>query len=149
MTLNQAIARIKSIAESHKQIHHFYFGDIVEWLSNGEVTYPACFVDINSATIDKANRQTRYTVELWLADLVNVSKDARENEQEVFSDLISIVEDLTALICSPQFQDDWTVSEVFPLQLYKEKFEDWTAAVKVTLDIATDYLSDECQVPKL
>jgi hypothetical protein len=148
LTLNQVIQRVQGLAGSHKQINTFFFGNIIEWLSNGEVKYPACFVDVNTATLDRTNRQTRYSIEIWLCDLVNVDKDARTNELEVFSDLVQIMMDITAMIYDWNLQDDWTISEVAPAQLMKEKLEDMTAAVMITLEISTDNLNDTCQVPK-
>lgn len=148
MTLNQLIQRLQNLAQSHKQLHDFRFGDVTEWLAGSDIKYPACFIDIANATIDRTNHQSRYQVQIWLCDLINVAQDSRANEVEVFSDLMSIMEDLLALINDPNLQDDWTPGEAAPVQLMKEKFEDWTGAVMTTLDIATDYLSDNCQVPK-
>jgi hypothetical protein len=148
LTLNQVIQRVQGLAGSHKQINTFFFGNIIEWLSNGEVKYPACFVDVNEGVIDFTSRQTHYSVELWLADLENVDQDARSNEFEVFSDLSSIAQDLVAMIRDYTLQDDWTIAEVYPMKLMKEKFEDVTCAVMVTIEISTDFISDNCQVPK-
>jgi hypothetical protein len=146
MTLNQVIQRIKKIAEDHKQINSFRFGDVVEWLSNGEIKYPACFCDLTNSTISRNENQTRHTIEVWFCDLGNVSGESRENEIEVISDLTGIAEDFAALLNYSGY-DDWTVENNFQLQHFKEKFEDWTYAVRMTITVSSFFLDDRCQVP--
>lgn len=144
-SLNQLLKRLETIALGHRQINHFYFGDPVEWLSNGEVRYPACFVDVTSSTI--AEKQNRFVVEIWIADLTNVSADARGNETEVMSDLTLIAEDIYSMLRYSGYEDDWTIDETAPLGFFREKFEDWTAAVRMTVGIGINFLSDRCRVP--
>lgn len=151
MTLNQLIRRIEIIAKSHKQIGYFYYGDPVWWLSKEDerISYPACIVDINRSTIDKEQHLNRYQVEVTLCDLVNVSDGSGLNEVEVFSDLTSVAEDLVSMFSSPAFQNDLTVGESAGVEYFRDKFEDVTAAVKFTIEIATNYDSNRCQVPAL
>lgn len=147
MTLNQTIQRLQSLALAHSQVKSFFFGDPVEWLANKEMVYPVICIDWPSGVISPNVFQTRLTFDVWVMDLVNISENARGNELELMSDLLLIAEDYAAEIQSTKFQDDWAVSDHFPMQFFKEKFEDLTVAIKFTIDIATDYPSNRCQVP--
>jgi hypothetical protein len=147
MTLNQVIQRLEKLAISHKQINHFFFGDLVEWLANGDLKYPCCFVEINNSTISKTDHQTKYNLSVWFLDLVNVDTAARANEVDVMSDLTSICEDYTAMLNFVDYQDDWTINTDYALQYFREKFEDMTIATKVDITVGVDYTANRCQVP--
>lgn len=147
MTLNQVVIRLKALALSHKQIHHFYFGDIIEWLANGDVQYPCCFVEINNSEISKEDHLTKYNLSIWFLDLVNVDTKTKANEIDVMSDLTAMAEDYTALLNYIDNQDDLTINTSYNLQYFREKFEDLTIAVKLDIMVAVDYTSNRCQVP--
>ena len=112
MTLNQVIARLRSLANAHSQINHFDFCEITEFLSRGDFNYAAICVEFPSVIIDRDNRQTKYKFPVWICDKLNLDLQSRGNETELQSDLISISEDYAAMISSTLFQDDWTVDTV-------------------------------------
>lgn len=147
MTLNQVVQKLEQLALSHKQLNHFFFGEVVDWLANGDIRYPACCVEINPSTISKDDHQTIYSFEIWFLDLVNVDMEANENEVEVMSDLTSIAEDYIAMLNFSQYQDFWTIGSTYQLEYYREKFEDLTIAVRFTCTIGVDNTTDRCQVP--
>lgn len=147
MTLNQVIQKLEELALSHKQVNHFFFGEIVEWLANGDIKYPACCVEINPSTISKDDHQTIFNFEIWFLDLVNVDIQAQENEIEVMSDLTSIAEDYIAMLNFSQYQDMWTIGSSYQLEYFREKFEDLTIAVRFKCTIGVDNTTDRCQVP--
>jgi hypothetical protein len=147
MTLNQTIARIESLALSHKQINHFFFGDLVEWLANGDLKYPCCFAEINQSEINKADHLTKYNFSIWFLDLIDVDTKTRDNEIEAMSDLTAIAEDMTALLNQAALMDDFTINTSYSLEYFREKFEDMTVAVKLDISVGVDYTSDRCQVP--
>jgi hypothetical protein len=147
MTLNQVVQKLEQLALSHKQINHFFFGEVVDWLANGDIRYPACCVEVNPSTISKDDHQTIYSFEIWFLDLVNVDMEANENELEVMSDLTSIAEDYIAMLNFTQYQDIWTIGTTYQLEYFREKFEDLTIAVRFTCSIGVDNTTDRCQVP--
>lgn len=147
MTLNQVVQRLGNLANNHKQVNHFYFGDMVEWLANGEVVYPAVFIDTSNGGIDAAEKKTWWDFDIWFCDLVNISIDARRNELEVQSDLTGIAEDYKAMLGFTDWQQDWTIGPTSQLTCYKEKFEDLVLAVKMTVTIEVRYDSNRCVVP--
>ena len=93
MTLNQIVKRLEAVAYSHRQVNHFYFGDMIQWLANGDVIYPAVFTDLPTGEISTSGKQSFFDFEIWFCDLSNVAEKTRENELEVQSDLTSIAID--------------------------------------------------------
>lgn len=147
MTLNQVIQRIKSLAESHKQIRSVTCGDIMELVQATSTLYPALNFDYSTGVIDWQNKQTFVSFQFQVLDLINVAEDTRTNEAEVLSDLLSIAQDMYAMISDYALQDDWTISEQVQIQFGKEKFQDMVGAVMFTIQISTDYDKNVCQVP--
>ena len=147
LTLNQIITRLERLALSHKQLNHFYFGDMVEWLAKGDVTYPAVFCDMSVGVIDKAEKQVAYDFDVWFCDLADVAESSKRNEVEVMSDLSSIAQDYKAMLAFTGYQDDWDIVEKSPMEFFKEKFEDIVIAVKLSVTIAVKFDSNRCQVP--
>ena len=147
MTLNQLITRLESLALSHKQINHFFVGDITEWLANGDLKYPCVFVELNPTVISRTDHRTKYNLSIWFLDLVNVDLKTRQNEMDVMSDLTAIAEDFTALLNQVDLADDLTMNMDYNLEYFREKFEDMTLAAKLDIEVGVDYRSDRCQVP--
>ena len=147
MTLNQVVARLEKLASSHKQINHVYTGDVVEWLSNGEVLYPAILIDTTTGSISKDNRATGWDFEVWFCDLADVAENTKSNELEVQSDLTSIAEDYKAMLVYNGYLTDWAIGEMSQLTYYKEKFEDIVIAVKMMVHVDIRFDSNRCAVP--
>lgn len=146
MTLNSIVKRVKTIALAHGQIRHFYFGPVVDFLQNEDTKYAACFMQDTGATIDLEGKATSYGFKLFLLDLVHVSKDAKDNELDVQSDMMSVAEDMLAQFNDSQYQD-WKVSLSNSVTFVKEELGDMVAGVVVDIDISTPYLKDTCITP--
>lgn len=147
LTLNQIIARVRSLSLSHLQVNHFYYGDAHEFLSNGDITYPAVFLESQPGTIDRITKTQTYNFRLSSYDLVNVATDTEANETEVLSDRSSVIDDLIAMMSNPVYQDDWTIGTTIAKGLPTEKFEDMCAGAEVDISVVIEYLSDSCVVP--
>lgn len=147
MTFNQVVQRLEALGLSHKQINHVFFGEVVEWLHNGDIRYPAMCFDINNSVLSKEDKQMKYTFEIWFLDLVDIDVLANGNQLDVMSDLTQIAGDYMAMLNFVDYQDDLTIVPSYNVEYYREKFEDLTIAVKTTVTIGVDYLSDRCAVP--
>jgi len=148
MTLNQVISRLRSIALAHKQINHFYNGNVSEWLSQpGKVQYPACFVEHNSSNISSTGKLLTHNFRIYFLDLVHMVNESGANEDEVLSDMMSVAGDIIALCKDHVYEDDWFVEGLAPMTLYSEKLADYVAGVSMDLPINTYYLTDACAVP--
>lgn len=148
LTLKQVISRLRQLAESHKQINSFYYDSPVNWLTKGEVVYPAVFVQMRTGSISKVNRTKSWDFEFMFCDLCNVSSKAGESDLELESDLTSIAEDFKAMMEYHEYRD-WEIGDINNLQYRREELEDLVIGVQMTVQISTDYVSDRCQVPTL
>jgi hypothetical protein len=147
MTLKQVIKRLEGIAQAHRQINTVFVGDFDEFLSNGEIIYPACFIELaEQATISKVDRQTTYSFTIHFFDLLDLSVDTNANEFEAKSDLSSIAQDYMALLNYSDYTD-WDISESNQMKVAKYQLADVTVGVSVTCNISTRYNSNRCQVP--
>jgi len=147
MTLNQIVSRLQALALSHSQIKFVYYNNMVEFMKNGEVIYPALFIEHPKTKISTTEHQTKHSFTIWICDLLNTAGGAMGNQNEVESDITSIAEDYIAMISSYLFQDTWTVSTEFNVQFYAEQFTDYVGAVAFDVEISSDFLNDRCQIP--
>ena len=149
MTLNNIIDRLQTLAQAHKQIKKFYIGDVVDFLTLGDVEYPACFIEFNGGNIGLSDRQTSFAFKLWFCDLENIAIDSQSNGNELYSDLTQIAQDYIAMLdyearTKPNFL---LPSQSFRMNFFNEKFEDLVCAVSLDIEIATTYAANRCQVP--
>jgi len=148
LTYNQAIQRIKVLALAHKQIRNFYQGNVVDFIAEKTTLYPSCFLqDIPGASaIDVTGKQVTYAFSMYLLDLVHVSDNAKQNEQDVQSDMFSVAADLVAEINYSAYTD-WKIAASAPVTVLMEELDDMVAGVMLQLYIATPYNQDVCAVP--
>lgn len=148
LTLKQIIHRLQVLAQSHYQINHFFIGDFDEFLANGEVTYPACFVELKpTGRISKTDKMTYFNFTFHFFDLMDIATDSNNNEFEVKSDLASIAQDYMAMLNFSDYQNDWFISTDNNFDISKYKLHDLCAGVSVDVQIATSFGSNRCQVP--
>jgi hypothetical protein len=148
-TLNQIVSKLQSLALNHKQVKYFYYGNIVEVLNGGDIPYPACFVELNGATVTTDEDLTKYQFRIWFCDLLNLSEGAKNNYLELQSDLVLIAEDMISMINSTILYDFWTVNEVYPLVFAEEQMRDYIISVSFDVEISVHYLADRCIVPNI
>lgn len=148
LTLKQIIYRLQTLAQSHHQINHFFIGDFDEFLANGDVSYPACFVELKpTGRISKTEKMTYYNFTFHFFDLIDIATDSNNNEFEVKSDLSSIAQDYMAMLNFSDYQNDWFISMDNNFDISKYKLQDMAAGVSLDVQIATAYGSNRCQVP--
>ena len=152
LTLNQILARLRLLAESHDQLNTFYFGDPHEFDEPSEGVhedniYPACFVQSQPGTIDRTQHLINYNFRIYFYDLVKVSEGTENNESEVLSDMSSVAQDFLAMLMSSTYQRDWIINDKVNFQLETEKLNDMAAGLFIDVQIGVDFLADRCQVP--
>lgn len=147
MTYNQVISRIRTLALSHNQINDFYFGDVPEFLANGDIDYPACFLEALPGGIDRVEKLQTFNFRVYLVDRVLVSEDTEGNEQEVLSDRSSVAADLMAMLMYFDYEDDWMVEDIAPVTPITESLDDMVAGVYMDIGIKVEFIADRCQVP--
>jgi hypothetical protein len=146
VTLNAIIKRIQSIAVAHKQVRSFYKGLASDFLADRTREYPAVLLQDSGGSVNLKNREVVLTYKLFVVDLVHVSSDAKENEQDTHSDMISVVCDILAQMNHPSYQD-WRISPSNNLQLVVEEENDMYAGCVLSISISTMYTQNVCAVP--
>jgi len=148
LTLNQVIKRFETYSTNHLMVNHFYHGDVVDFLSNGDVEYVACFLELLSTDLSRTKKNTVFKFRLWFADLENVSVKSETSNQDINSDLTQIAQDYVSLMqYDTDTNSDFQASTEATLQYYKEKFNDVVIAVSLDISVATKYAANRCQVP--
>lgn len=146
MTLNQIVARIKSLALGHKQVRDFRKGFVTDFFADKTAKYPAVCLQDNSGVISLAGHSATLNYRMFIADLVHVSQDTKLNEQDVHSDMVSIAMDLLAQMNNGNY-DDWKVSTDNSLNLFSKNEGDFQAGCVIDLAISFTYTQNICQIP--
>ena len=139
MTLNQIIKQIKSYGENHPQINYVLFGEFADKLDDEDVTYPAMFIDLQSANFSA--KQLSYVFNIYLLDRHLQETDALE----VLSDMSLVAEDMVALFRAPT--TTWVVDDSLPMQFFREADPDFLAGVRIDVTLTLPSLNNRCQIP--
>ena len=146
MTLNQVLKRIESLTLAHKQVRTFKQGLVTDFLTDKTTKYPAVFLQDNAGSISLSGHATTLSYRMFLLDLVHVSENSKQNEQDVQSDMVSIAQDILAQMNYPGF-DDWAISSDNQLQLLVEQDNDLIAGCYFDFSVRIMYTQNVCQVP--
>jgi hypothetical protein len=146
MTLNQIVRRIKQISLAHKQIRNFYFGTATDFLTDKTTKYAGAFLEDTQGVVEVGGKSLTVGFKLFLLDLVNVSANAKENELEVQSDMVSVALDLLAEFDHSSYSD-WKITLTNPLTLVRENFDDLVAGVVIDFSVLVPFDKDTCAVP--
>jgi hypothetical protein len=139
MTLNNIIAQIKSYGVNHPQINYVLFGEFADKLDDEDVTYPAMFIDLQSANFSA--KQLSYVFNIYLLDRHLQETDALE----VLSDMSLVAEDMVALFRAPT--TTWVVDDSLPMQFFREADPDFLAGVRIDVTLTLPSLNNRCQIP--
>ena len=96
MTLNQLIDKISALGNAHEMIETVWNGPIMDRLALGDVTYPLMTFDVNTARI--VGSDASYDFQMVFIDRLVIDS---ENEREVQSDQMSILQDIIAQLRWP------------------------------------------------
>lgn len=146
MTLNQIINRVRTLALAHKQIRRFTLSLETDFFTDHTAKYPACCLQYITGNISISAAATSITFRLYLLDLVHVSQDTKENQDDVLSDTLSIVTDLVASINNSNYSD-WRVSTDNQLTPLIEYDNDLPAGWHIDFTISTKFTQDLCAIP--
>lgn len=147
MTFNQVIGRLNQIVEAHNQLRTFrYTPRVTDLLTDSTVVWPLAALQDTPGTMDIGSKNDTLNFRLFLLDLVNVSSDAKENEQDVLSDMKSVAKDLVAVINHSSFTD-WKLASSIPYGYMTEGGDALYAGVYVDLSIVLPFELDKCAAP--
>lgn len=147
LTLNQVLSRVRSIGEAHKQIRKYeQVGLVTDEENEHTRKYPYMGVIFIPSSISGATKKTSFAFTLQFFDLVNQSADAKLNEWDVVSDMVSVAQDIFAQILNPNYSD-WFITLDNQLRPVFEGGNDMYAGVELDLTISTVFTANRCQVP--
>lgn len=146
MTLNQTINRIQTISEAHLQVASFQKGIVQDFLTDQTTRYPAVFLQDNGGRVSLTGHATTLNYRMFIMDLVHVSQDSKDNEQDVQSDMVSIAQDILAQMNNPNYTD-WAISTDNALQLVIENDNDLHAGCIIDFSIRIMFEQDRCKIP--
>jgi len=139
MTLNQIVKKITDYGSQHPQINFVLYGDVVDHLSQGEVTYPAMFFNIEDVSI--LAKQIQYTFGIYFMD----RQIENTEELEVMSDQLLTCQDIIAQIRN--YANEWIVNENIPMSMFTESEPDVLAGVKASITLILPSINNRCQIP--
>jgi hypothetical protein len=149
MTLNQTVARIKSICEAHQQINTFFAGREDEFFALDRVFAAACLEFPDNEAIQRG--ATILPMRLYFFDRVvqgGATSDNSYNEQEVISDMREVALDIFSQMRFQNFDPIWNVREDANIGAYMyEAGEDYLAGVILDFSIKNPFSADRCAVP--
>lgn len=146
LTFNQIIRRIRTIVQSHQQVKTFARGLVTDFLADKTTLYPAVFLQNNGGRFSLNGSSSDINFRMFIVDMVHVSEDAKGNELDVHSDMISIGMDLLAQFNNGNY-NDWKISPNNNFQLLVETNGDMYAGIYVDFSISFKYSQNVCQVP--
>jgi hypothetical protein len=148
MTINQQIQLFSNIADAHKQIKDFGFGEpwqIEEAMNKKKgVKYPMMWVaPISSTTFEQVEERTYM---FMIFDLVSKTKEAdKNNRNEVWSDAEDILKDIIKIF--KYESDDYELVNDPILFPFQEEMTDWVTGYRAELTIRTQFSKNYCDVP--
>lgn len=147
MTLKQTISRLQTLAESHRQINHFFIGGFDEFLDDEDVVYPALFCELKpDSTISLTNRVANFNFTFYFFDLMDTANRSLANVWDVTSDMASVAQDYIALL-KDQDYTDWEVGDDYNMSIRDYELQDLTCGVSVDVTIGIRFDANRCQVP--
>lgn len=147
MTLNQVLSRIRTIALSHQQVRNFKKGLVTDFLSDHTTKYPSVFLQSNGGYISTVRHETRLSYRMFVLDLVHVSEDHGQNEDDVLSDMLSIAMDLVAQINDSNWGDWFLTQTDNSLQELVEYDNDMIAGYVLDFSLRIIFNEDKCKIP--
>lgn len=139
LTLNQIVKRITDYGSDHHQIQSVKFGEIYNWLSDGDIIYPSLFFNVDSADI--LTRQTKFFFSIYIMDRQLQESDGLE----VMSDTTLIGQDIIALLRDNS--NPWTIDDVIPIEYFVEGEPDYLAGIRLQVGITISNINNRCEVP--
>jgi hypothetical protein len=139
LSLNQIVQRITNYGLSHAMINHVHFGEIYNWLSNEDATYPSMFFNLENGVI--LEKQTKFFFSIYLLDRQLQETDGLEE----ISDMTLIAQDIIALFRNND--NPWIIDNNIILDYIVEGEPDYLAGVKMTVGITISNINNRCEVP--
>ena len=144
MTLSNLIAKLKTIQQNHPMLKTFGEGDIYDYVDNGgEIEYPVLWVVMKPSTY--SGNAIKYRMTLLFADLLTEDKS---NRLQLQSDQLQVALDVIAKL-KIDTQYTFTITDNVVIEMFQERFDDFTAGVTADIEINDPNPLDKCVIPTI
>lgn len=140
MTIKEVKSLLNNLANDHKQINDFGWGDVWEIGESKSITYPLMYCTIQNSNV--SGKTFNLSLSIIFADLVF---EDEKNEDDVISDQMLICQDIIAQLRSDTF--DFTLGQSVAINFFTERLSDLVAGVQAEITLALPYVADRCSVP--
>lgn len=140
MTINEVKQILNELADAHKEINDFGWGDVWELGESQSITYPLMYATLQDSSI--SGKTFNLSISLLFMDLV--FGDGK-NEDDVISDQMLVCQDIIAQLRSDKW--DFTLGQNVNINFFSERLSDLVAGVRANITIALPYTADRCVVP--
>lgn len=142
MTINQVKKLLNDLADDHKMINDFGWGDIWEIGESQSITYPLMYCTPQQSNLSVSGKTFNLNISIIFADLVYGDE---KNSDDVINDQMLICQDIIAQLKSDTF--DFTLGTNVTIDFFSERLSDLVAGVRADITLALPYVSDRCAVP--
>ena len=151
-TYNNVIDTIKCVGEQHKQIQTVTSGDIWEIDLEKNTDFP--LFHVNPVNVGVSMSSQTFNFQLFVMDLVEPDES---NEQEVMSDMLSIMTDIIAKFkhgeilygydTTPGEEPRYFVDNDFTIEPFTERFDNSVTGWVMNFPIVIESILDTCDIP--
>ena len=150
-TYNNVIDTLKNLGEEHQQISTTTTGDIFSLDLEKNTKYP--LMHINSVNVTTRRTELVYNFQIFIMDMV---KNDDSNEQEVYSEILSICVDIISIMSNSQWQAQtkldldapvYFTEGDFTLEPFTERFDQAVSGWVFQLPIAVENNFQSCEIP--
>lgn len=140
MTLKEVKSLLNNLADDHKQINDFGWGDVWELGESQSIVYPLMYCTIQNSNV--TGKVFNLSLSILFCDLVFGDN---KNEDDVISDQMLICQDIIAQLRSDTFE--FTLGNSVNVNFFNERLSDLVAGVQANITLALPYVADRCAVP--
>jgi hypothetical protein len=140
MTLKEVRSLLNNLADDHKQINDFGWGDVWELGESQSITYPLMYCTIQNSNV--TGKTFNLSLSILFCDLVFGDN---KNVDDVISDQMLICQDIIAQLRSDTFE--FTLGNSVNVNFFNERLSDLVAGVQASITLALPYVADRCAVP--
>lgn len=140
ITLNKIKTILKTWFEGHKQVRHFYWGDVYDYSAETGKEY----VSVNTEYIDTNlnGKFLNHSYRISIGDLID--PNVPEQEHEIISDCMNIATDFFAYM---ELMEEFTLLTNSNVQPFSDSTGDRISGVAFTIVLQVHRQANECAIP--
>ena len=142
-TLNQIKKEFTEIANEHRQISSFFWGDFVDAINRDSVDYPLLVATVQPGSMD--DESISFNVQLVICDKYNESDYSQVDE--IHSDCLQICNDIRITLKQYRFEDYLSIEGSISTDPFINRGADMTAGWTMNIALNIYDAEDWCAIP--